>query len=614
MNSIQKTLLAFSLVFYCALSAQHSSYWQQEAHYTMELSLDHTKHQITGKQSIRYVNNSPDTLRRMYIHLYFNSFKPGSRMDQRCDQLPDPDGRIAKRIKDMSESEIGFQKINDLRINGESQSFSVDGSLLRMDLNHAILPGEEVLLETQFDAQVPKQIRRSGRNNSEGVEYTMTQWYPKIAEYSPRGWHTQQYVNREFFGVFGSFDVKIEIDSKFVLAGTGEIVNACELDKKVAFSYCSEAKNGKEKRQTWHFKAEDVHDFAWAADRDFLVKKTLNNEGTPVYFVRKKDTDKEAWDLLEGYTHGFFTEMKNRFGQYPYPQFSVIQGGDGGMEYPMCTMILGRSEAKDIKGMVGLVVHEAAHNWFYGIIATDEQQYPWMDEGFTTFAEEEVMNVLFEENQQNPHFSSLRAYRYLVEKGWQEPLSTPADHYMRNRAYGVSSYSMGSLYLTQLEYIVGEEVFRRSIKQYFNVWKFKHPSPDDLLFILERNSGMQLHWFHDLWIGTTQKIDYEIVGVNETQEGKLSISLKNGGSFPMPLSLEVVLRSGKTERYYIPVDLTTKAKQTEETTLPTWPWTQSDYAFEIEASLGEIESIRIDKEGFMADINEKNNLWPVAKD
>ena len=614
MNSRKTFLIAILLCFFSSTSAQRSSYWQQEAHYSMDLSLDNETHQIKGKQSIRYINNSPDTLRRMYMHLYFNSFKPGSRMDQRCDQLPDPDGRIAKRIKDLDSSEMGFQRIDELRIDGAIQAFSVDGSLLRIDLNIPILPGEEVLLETQFEAQVPKQIRRSGRNNSEGVEYTMTQWYPKLAEYSTRGWHTQQYVNREFFGVFGSFDVKINIDSDYVLAGTGVVVNACDLDMRVASAYCAEAKKKKEKRQTWHFKAADVHDFAWAADRDFLINRKINNEGTPVYFVRKKDTDQEAWTLLEDYTLGFFTEMKKRFGEYPYPQFSVIQGGDGGMEYPMCTMILGRSEAKDIKGMVGLMVHEAAHNWFYGIIATDEQQYPWMDEGFTTFAEEEVMNALFEENQLNPHTSSLNGYRYLVGKGWQEPLTTPADHYMRNRAYGVSSYSMGSLYLAQLEYIVGEKVFRKSIKQFFNTWKFKHPNPDDLLFVLEKNSGMQLHWFHDLWIGTTQTMDYSIENVSQSETGKLSIRLKNAGSFPMPLTMEIELKSGKTERYYIPTDLTTKAKETNEITLKPWPWTQSEYSFELELSLDEIESIVLDKNSFIADINDKNNLWPLATD
>jgi len=165
-----------------------------------------------------------------------------------------------------------------------------------------------------------------------------------------------------------------------------------------------------------------------------------------------------------------------------------------------------------------------------------------------------------------------------------------------------------------LEYIVGKEVFSKSIKQFFNAWKYKHPSPDDLLFILERNSGMQLHWFHDLWIGTTQKMDYEVLNVNQVEGGKVVIVLKNAGSFPMPIKIEIELKSGKIEQYYIPTDLTTKSMETEAITLGVWPWTQIEYTFEIDASLNDIQSIEIDKNQSIADVNEKNNLWPMAKD
>ncbi len=605
-----KYFFALGLLAFQSLYAQRNGYWQQEVHYNMEVVLDDALHQVAGMQNITYVNHSPDTLRLIFMHLYFNSFKPGSMMDELTQLQPDPDGRIAKRLSKLSNTETGWQRVETVLVNGLEPAVFVYGSVMRLELQQPILPGQSTEITTRFKSQIPQQIRRSGRNNSEGVAYTMTQWYPKIAAYSERGWHTQQYVNREFFGPFGSFDVKIDLPGKYVMAGTGQLLNACNLNPAKVQAFCDQAKGAPTDRQIWHWKAENVHDFAWAADPDFLVTKKTADIGHPIYFVRKSDTDSKAWQLLESHGVKFFNLMSSRYGQYPYPQFSVIQGGDGGMEYPMCTMILGRNTADEIEGMTGLLVHEAAHNWYYGILGFDEQRWAWMDEGFTTFAENEIMNILFNHQENNAQQSAYRAHRALVSNNWQEPLTTPADHFARNRAYGISSYSMGAIYLQTLRYLVGDEVFYPSLKSFFNQWKFKHPEPDDLLRILEQKSGMQLHWFHDLWIGTTQTVDYAITDMRGAGRGFTRISFEKLGYFPMPLEVEIGLDNGETRTLYIPSDLTLKSKPGFNFYAEVWPWTRKSHTVEIELASKDIKYIHIDPLGSVPDVNLANNRKP----
>lgn len=609
---MKKIAIVLLLLSTQLLYSQRPGYWQQSIHYDMNIDFDVENHQFKGEQQIQYVNNSPDTLNRLYFHLYFNAFQAGSMMDQRSQDLPDPDGRIANRIGKLKQGEMGYHRIDQFLVNGAAPAFEIFGTLMRIDLLDPILPGDTAKIECLFHSQVPLQVRRSGRMNSEGVDYTMTQWYPKMAEYSERGWHTQQYVNREFFGVFGSFDVHINIDSEFILGGTGVLQNACELDKRVAEVYCKDKlKKRKDKKQTWHFHAENVHDFAWAADDEYEISHVETPSGVDLYFLRLPDTDENSWLTLEAYTLRFIEEMSKEFGAYPYEQFSVIQGGDGGMEYPMCTMILGRGGKDNLGGMIALMVHEAAHNWYYGVLGFDEQRYPWMDEGFTTYAENVILNSLFNLDEDNPHEGSYKAFRRLKSKGFEEALTTPADHYQRNRTYGASAYSMGNLYLSQLEYIVGREILRNSLREFFNTWKFKHPEPNDLLKIIERRSGMQLHWFHDLWIGTTQSIDYALLDVRGSGRYETIMKIRREGSFPMPLEVLITLKSGSKRMMYVPTDLTVVPKTTTFTYVDTWPWTMREKEIRIPINFNEIEKIEIDPMSWMADVNTDNQTWSV---
>ncbi|MDC1202572.1 M1 family metallopeptidase [Salibacteraceae bacterium] len=575
--------------------SQHG-YWQQKVDYEMDIVFDHEKHQFSGEQNLVYTNNSPDTLNRIFFHLYFNAFQPGSSMDVRSRTVSDPDPRIKDRIQHLTDSEIGYHKIQSISQEGKPVSYTINGTVMSVELSTPILPNETSSFHLEFESQVPVQIRRSGRNNSEGVDYTMTQWYPKLAEYDVDGWHTDPYVCREFHGVFGTFNVNITIDSKYVIGGTGVLQNP-------------ELTQSKSEFKIWQFKAENVHDFAWAADPDFVRSSAFTSNGTELNFYHLNDTAiNDNWHRLEEQTVKLFEIMNERFGEYPYPQFSVIQAGDGGMEYPMCTMISGTGS---FGGLVSVTVHEAIHNWYYGVLATNELKYPWMDEGFTTFAQNIVLDLLGKRNSANPHKRSYESYIKHVTNKTEEPLTTHADHYEINASYGVASYSKGCVFLSQLEYILGKDVFYKGMKSYFNEWKFKHPTPTDFKRVMEKTSGLELDWYFEGWIGTTKQIDYSIASVfTEGENTQIVIEKKGGLHLPIEITLQL---EEAQETYYIPIERMRGAKKDSTLIHKTaWPWAFPSYSLIVERKLSEIKRIEIDQQQRTADVDLTNNVSPMV--
>ena len=357
--------------------------------YNMNVDVDVNTNLINGIQKLEYTNNSPDKLNKVFFHLYWNAFQPGSEMDVRSQELgkilingrPDWDSRVKDRISKLTPYEIGYQKIKSLKINGVEQPLKYHGTILEVDLTKPILPKSKVNFDLVFEAQVPVQIRRSGRDNAEGVRYSMSQWYPKICEYDYEGWHPAQYVAREFYGVWGDYDVTIKIDKSYKLGGTGVLVNANE----IGWGYDKPGtplKNISSAKRTWHFIGKNVHDFVWAADPDYehIVRK---QNGVVLNVIYKKvDSLQKNWETVADAAVTVLPYMEKRFGKYAYPQYSFIQGGDGGMEYPMATLIKGPG--------LGTVFHEWMHSWYQMMLGTNENQYPWMDEGFTSYAEGEV--------------------------------------------------------------------------------------------------------------------------------------------------------------------------------------------------------------------------------
>ena len=597
-----------------SLTVFGQGYWQQEVAYEMFIDINVKTNQFQGNQKLKYTNHSPDTLTQVFYHLYFNAFQPNSMMDVRSRLIEDPDRRVGDRILSLKEDEIGYQKIDKLTQDGKKLKYQVEGTILEVELAKPILPGQTTIFEMDFNAQVPLQVRRSGRDNKEGIRYSMTQWYPKMVEYDYQGWNANPYIGREFHGVWGSFDVKISIDKSYVLGGTGYVKNP----EVVQHGYGSGKSNIPEtqgEKITWHFNAPLVHDFAWVADPDFKHTTSTLDNGTVLHFLYQPDTNYTAWDSLPQYGKRIFEIMNANFGEYPYKQYTVAQGGDGGMEYPMLTLITGKRS----KGsLIGVTVHEANHSWYQHLLATNEALYPWMDEGFTSYASDFVMHELFP--TVTPYEGSYRSYYSLVESGKQEALTTHADHYETNRAYGTASYSMGLIFLHQLGYIVGEEVLMRSMRRYFAEWKYKHPTPNDFIRIVEKESGLELTWYLEQWIGTTSTIDYGIKWLQENDEtDKTHVILERKGKLPMPLDIKVVYKDGKEEWINIPLRIMRGEKIAEKdmekfSVKADWPWTFPTYELILDCEDEDIESIEIDPSKRMADIDRSNNIYPKKDD
>lgn len=605
---IKKLILGLILINipYSSKAQNNTCYWQQQVDYKMNIDMDVNNFQYVGKQELVYTNNSPDTLDQVFYHLYFNAFQPNSEMDVRSRNLPDPDPRVMDRISKLKPNEIGYIKVSSLTQNGEPISYNVAGTVLEVKLNKAIMPGEKVNFNMDFTGQVPVQIRRSGRNSAEGVALSMTQWYPKIAEYDFEGWHADPYIAREFHGVWGNYDVTINIDKNYVLGGSGYLQNPDEIghgyqskDKKV---------NRKKKKLSWRFVAPNVHDFTWAADPEYIHDIVKVPNGPDLHFLYKNNPKiKENWKKLQSKSVELMQYFSKNIGKYPYDQYSIIQGGDGGMEYAMCTLITGE---RDFGSLVGVTAHEMAHVWFQHILATNEAKHEWMDEGFTSYISTLAMDKVMNQNKTNPMAGMIDGYIQLANSGIEQPQSTQADHYEQNAAYGASAYAKGAVFLSQLVYVIGQKNLEKTLLRYFNDWKFKHPTPNDFKRIAEKISGIQLDWYLVDWTQTTANIDYAIKNV-ENINGKAEINLQRLGLMPMPIDLIIEYNDGSKELYYIPLRMMRGEKPNETSLkrnqLEDWSWTNPEYTLTVSKSKSEIKSITIDPSGLMADIDVSNN-------
>lgn len=599
------------------LSAQNVGYWQQHVDYTMDVEMDVETYQYKGTQKLVYTNNSPDQLDRVFYHLYYNAFQPGSEMDIRLQNIKDPDKRMMEdgksRIASLSESEMGYLHATSLTQDGKPVTFTEEGTILVVDLAQPIPPGGKTTFDMTFEGQVPLQIRRSGRNSRENVALSMSQWYPKLSEYDFEGWHPNPYIAREFHGVWGDFDVKITLDKDYTVGGTGYLQNPQEIGH--GYEAPGTKVKTKGKTLTWHFKAPNVHDFMWGADPEYIHDTYEMEDGPTLHFFYKDNPEfNENWKNLQPKTAAAMKFFSDNVGKYPYEQYSVVQGGDGGMEYAMSTLITGERE---FGSLVGVMVHEMAHSWFQHVLATNESEHEWMDEGFTSFISSLCMNQIMEQNKENPFEGSYRGYYALVNSGLEMPQATHADRYTTNFAYGVSAYSKGSIFLSQLGYVIGQDKLMETIQKYFEDFKFKHPVPNDIKRTAEKVSGMELNWYLKDWTQTTNTIDYGIKIVEADGEGT-KVTMERIGEMPMPLDILVVGKDGTQQTLYVPLRMMFGEKDNpypnlKRTVLEDWPWAYPTYEFTLDMPLDNVQAIMIDPSQLMADVNGENNVYQAEE-
>ncbi|TDQ75918.1 M1 family metallopeptidase [Sphingobacterium yanglingense] len=598
--------------------AQRKGYWQQKVDYKINVDVDEKNYRYDGTMSLKYTNNSGHSLSKVYFHLYFNAFQPGSMMDYRLSNIADPDSRMAtnlgtkenpkweSRIAKLTPDQIGYQKIKTLLIDGVETVFKTDGTLLEVSLPHAIEDGATATFDLTWTAQVPEQIRRTGRNSKEDVALSMAQWYPKMAHFDEFGWHLDEYVAREFVAPFGNFDVSIHINKNYIVGASGVLQNANEVK-----GYQRKAKvKTQGNKATWHYKAENIHDFVWAADPKFVVDSTVNKNGVTLYtvYIPVDDATIKNWKQALGLAADFFDLCNQKFGAYPWSTYTIIQGGDGGMEYGTATLVTG---GRNIKSLVGVIFHEAAHSWYQHLFGINETVDEWFDEGFTSYVEELGMQQLFYKKgalETNPMIDAYRAYYKLALSGKEEPMSLLADYYNTNYGYSNQAYNKGAVLAEQLGYIIGKSNLEKTFLKFYDIWKFKHPTPNDFKRVAEDVSGINLKWYFNLFVNTTRHIDYAIQEVTDN-----SVTLRNKSNLAMPIDVLVEYTDGSKELFYIPLREMRGEKPAEDfaiyentkrTILEDWNWTVPTYSFPVDKVPSKIW---IDPTQRLADIEASDN-------
>ena len=598
--------------------AQKSGYWQQKVKYTMDAVLDFPNHLLSGDQKLEYWNSSPDTLHKLFYHLYWNAFQPGSMMSA---------GH--RRINRLDSARMGYQRVKWIKMNGVMQKTKEWETILEVQLSKPILPGSKAILELTFEAQVPYEVgRRAGWDTISGLRFSMAQWYPKLCEYDFEGWHADPYCdNGEFYGIWGDFDVTIHIDKSYVLGATGYLQNASQ----VGYGYerlGTIVKRPYGSKLAWHFYAPNVHDFVWAADTHYRHLTRRMPDGTTIHvlyslcqklyengynkefptFGKYREFLDSVWGGLAEALAKIYPFAAKKFGPYPYTQFSILDGGDAGMEYPMSTLAdFDDMPLKNYDYVLEVLFHEFMHQWYYGMLATNETEHPWMDEGFALYAG----HVLYEkckDIQEQPayetYFSGLRQ---------EEPISTYSDY------FGCAGYAhalfKGEVFLAQLGYIVGEKTRDKILLEYYRQWRFKHPGPLDFIRVAEKVSGLQLGWYYMYWVNTTKTIDYGVDSVWE-KDALAKIRLRKIGDMPMPIDLLIQYKDGSRELIYIPQYLMFGQKPVEEKSISRkvvapWKFTDSIYVILIDRPIDAIKTIEVDPSRRMADIDRTNNLWPA---
>lgn len=495
------------LIIQCQLTTAFSQYWQQQVNYNIDVSLNDKEHTLTGFEKIEYINNSPDTLRFIWFHLWPNAYKNDKTAFS--DQLLE-NGNTKFYFSGKDDkgyiNKLDF-KANNTTAQTEDHPQHID--IVKLILPVPLVPGQKVIITTPFHVKLPHNYSRGGH---EGQSYQATQWYPKPAVYDKNGWHPMPYLDQgEFYSEFGNFEVNITVPKNYVIAATGELQNTEErqwLKSRASFTW--EPVNQKIKttggqvKTTYQlypesekeikiltYRQNNVHDFAWFADKRFIVNYDsckLSSGKTIDIFSFYTPAQKEIWKNSIVNAKEAIHHYSSLVGEYPYNVVSVVQGPasfGGGMEYPTITVL---SPVEDSRSLDYIIAHEVGHNWFYGILGSNERKYPWMDEGVNSYYESKYRNKQDHRFKQRTEQSLLETF--IVEKK-DQPIATASEDFTETN-YGLIAYYKTSQWMTYLEKKLGADVFNKAMQEYYMQWQFKHPQPEDLKKVLEDVSGQNL--------------------------------------------------------------------------------------------------------------------------
>ncbi len=527
-------------------------YFQQYVHYTMEVELLPAEMAVEGVETLQYVNHSPDTLRELFFHLYFNKFVAHSY------RYPEMDYTTA------------FTEINGIYLSDSTElDFEEDNTLMWVPLEDTLIaPGDTLTLTIEFYSKLPP---ASGRFGYYGDHFDVGNWYPIPAVYDSRGWHVEQHIDGEFYHEWGDYDVRIRVPKGYVVAGTGVLQNPEVLPDSLEYPFRSNPYLEGDDTTTvvYHFVAPRVHDFAFSANPEFVVKEFQVDSVTLKYYLQPYSLDDWEEAMQAGVEALRF--LIEKIGPYPYPELAVVDGfvTAGGIEYPNLVII--NNTISNPRSISITVIHELAHQWFFGLLANNQTRFGWMDESFASFYEVWATQHIFGERNNVNHRSSYRwnrwfdyernAYRDLLLNyfryalsGRTDPVDLPMNFFQHNRY--APYYDKMAAVLFALRDMLGDSLFTAAIQTYYWTWRYKHPYPEDLVRVFNQVTGMELDWFWDEWTRTDWLCDYAVTSVRNQVKGQgyeATIRLKRQEPIAMPLQLKITLANGLVRRYRIPI-------------------------------------------------------------
>lgn len=541
------------------VSGRAQSYWQQHVATRIHVTLNDHNHTLHGSTEMVYTNHSPDTLRYLYLHLWPNAYQH--------DHTPFAQQQYRNR-------ETAFYYANP-KDRGfiDSLSFQVDGNsveyfsreetpdIARIDLPQPLLPGGKLTLTTPFRVKIPKAFSRLGHNKQ---AYFISQWFPKPAVYDHKGWHPMSYLDiGEFYSEFGSYDVSITLPKNYIVMATGNLLNEDESQWLDSLSAVKPEQQSLVKAyklrdvpfppssdtmKTLRFQEDYIHDFAWFADKRWLVRKDtvhLPGEDTAITVWTAFLPGTPSWESGTQYLKLAVRHYSSLIGSYPYKTIKAVEGdmqAGGGMEYPTITVI-----DRKMRGDKTAIIHEAGHNWFYGVLGSNEREHAWLDEGINSFYEQKVAEL-----SDKPAKSAgakrgmpdeYRLNRLMIGQlqasGTDQAIAQPSTQF-RYLNYGMDVYYKTAMLLQWLEAYMGKAPFEAAMKAYYNTWKFRHPYPEDFRKIITQHTEKSVDWFFDHALYSSRNMDFSIKKVRKGDDGRLMIRVRNATASPLPVVVHVM--------------------------------------------------------------------------
>ncbi|MCF8370766.1 MAG: M1 family metallopeptidase [Bacteroidales bacterium] len=606
------TLLLFGILF-ITFQGVAQNYFQQEVNFKIKVELNDSLHSLSAFEEIEYINNSPDSLTFIWLHIWPNAYSNHKTAfwKQKLTEYK------AKEYWDYKKNP-GYIDSLDFNINGQKAQWEYHPEhvdICKLILTNPLPPGESIAITTPFYVKIPPSTY--SRLGHTGQSYQITQWFPKPAVYDKTGWHAMPYLDiGEFYSEFGSFDVSITLPAGYIVGATGNLQTQSEIDWLNKLSNEKEKTNtgklntyiqaGRDGKKTIRYTQDNIHDFAWFANKSFRVRKSeveLPHSGRKVTtWAMHTGTQSGLWENATTYINDALHYYSLWNGDYPYDNCTAVEGAlsaGAGMEYPMITII---GTSMNARSLEDVIMHEVGHNWFYGIWGFNERDFPYLDEGMNTanqlryietkYPGTKMYESVFDDEELAEKFDIAdRTYFDSYELAWlmsermnmNQPINTTSeDFHIMN--YGFISYQKAAHAWHYLRNYLGEPEFDRIMQVFYAEWRFKHPQPKDLRQVFERETKKDLDWFFDDVIGTTKEIDYKISKVKGDK-----VLIKNKGKVAGPFQLSVPEKE--------------IAIWNEGFTGKKW----------MELASGEKSKIVIDPEHYTLDVNRRNNSYQKGK-